>query len=186
MQAGVPDSDSNAQDVGDWFATLYRELRSLASTYLRQESRGLTLQTTALIHEAFLRLADQHTLGWHDRRGFFAAAATTMRRVLVDHARARKAKKRSGKKSHEPLDEIVIAFEENVFDLVRLDAALDALHALDARKSLLVELRYFAGLSVEQVAELLDLSPRSVAREWSLARAWLLAELSDDGQAAKG
>ena len=181
VQAGGPGSDPTAQELGEWFTTLYRELRTLASTYLRQESRGLTLQTTALIHEAFLRLADQHTMGWHDRRGFFAAAATTMRRVLVDHARARKAKKRSGKKSHEPLDEVVIAFEENVYDLVRLDDALNALHTLDPRMSQVVELRFFAGLSVEQVAELLDISPRSVAREWSLARAWLLAELSGEG-----
>ena len=169
----------NAGDetVGRWFTTLYVELKSLASSYLRHEKSGLTLQTTALLHEAFLRLAAQELPGWQDRRGFFGAAATVMRRILVDHARARKARKRSGTQAQHELDDIVAAFEESVHDLSRLDKALDGLHTLDPRKAQIVELRFFAGLSPQEVGDLLDLSSRSVAREWTLARAWLLGEL---------
>jgi len=165
--------------VDDWFRQLYDDLRALASSYVRKEGSRHTLQTTALVHEAYLKVAGQHSVGWSDRRGFFAAAATTMRRILVDHARARSAQKRGGDQRRDALDDTVLLLESRGGNLIELDDALTRLADFDPRKASIVEVRFFIGLSVEETAELLGLSPRTVAREWSLARAWLLGELDN-------
>lgn len=165
--------------VGDWFGELYRELRQLASSYVRREGPAQTLLTTALVHEAYLKLAGQNSPGWRDRSGFFSAAATAMRRILVDHARHRKALKRGGDQTPTGLDETVALLESRGRDLVELDRALSKLAQFDPRKAAVVEVRFFIGLSVEETAEVLSMSPRTAAREWNLARSWLLAELSD-------
>ncbi len=176
-QDGNPPRSAPVEVVDDWFRQLYDDLRALASSYVRKEGPGHTLQTTALLHEAYLKLAGQHSAGWSDRRGFFAAAATTMRRILVDHARKRKAQKRGGDQRRDALDETVALLESRGRDLIELDDALTRLAVFDPRKASIVEVRFFIGLSVDETAELLGMSPRTVAREWSLARAWLLGEL---------
>lgn len=172
-----PMAPPNTNDVASWFPVVYSELRRLASSYLRGESPGLTLQTTSLVHEAYIKLMGQRSMGWTDRHGFFAAAATAMRRILVDHARARRAAKRGGKARREALDEATAQFEQRSGNLVELGDALDRLAVMDPRKASIVEVRFFMGLSVDETALLLDLSPRTVARDWNLARAWLLGEL---------
>jgi RNA polymerase sigma factor (TIGR02999 family) len=155
---------------------VYGELKRLAAAQLRGERQGHTLQPTALVHEAFLRLAGQKGLDWRDRSHFFGLAATMMRRILVDHARARLAEKRA----HLPISLSLIAdlpgSSPQTFDetyLLDLDRALDRLAAAHPRPAQVVELRYFAGLEVEEVAAALELSPRTVKRDWVFARAWL-------------
>ncbi len=158
-------------------ALLYDELRSLADGQLRGERAGHTLQPTALVHEAFLRLVGSADRKWESRRHFFCAAATAMRRILVNHALARKTLKRGGQQSRVPLDDAVALLEERSSDLVALDEALQRLAVIDAEKSRLVELRFFVGLSAEETAEVLDLSTRTIERHWRVAKAWLLKEL---------
>jgi RNA polymerase sigma-70 factor, ECF subfamily len=162
-------------------ALLYDELRSRAAQYMRRERAGDTMQATALVHEAFVRLHDARQIDWHDRNHFLAIAARTMRRVLVDLARAKTSVKRGGRQAHVTLDENIAAPgpEHAVLDLVALDGALDALGAIDARKVRVVELRFFAGLSVEETAAVLVVSPDTVARDWRMARSWLLKHLED-------
>jgi RNA polymerase sigma-70 factor, ECF subfamily len=152
---------------------VYDELHRLASRYLRRERVGHTLQTTALVHEAYLKLVDQKKANWENRVQFFAAAAKVMRHVLVDYARGRKAAKRGGHYRRLSLDEAAISSEEKDADLLVLNEALDDLAAIDAQQSRVVELRVFAGLTVEDTAEALGISPRTVKREWSMAKAWL-------------
>lgn len=156
---------------------IYDELRDLAREYLRHERRDHTLQATALVHEAYFRLVDANT-AWQGRVHFFRAAAQAMRRILVDHARARKAAKRAIDGEKVPLHEEELAEElelsdDGGLDLVEVDEALQALARLDERKASIVELRYFAGLSIEEIAEVLGISEATVKREWVLARAWL-------------
>jgi RNA polymerase sigma factor (TIGR02999 family) len=153
---------------------VYTELRRIAASRLRGERSGQTLQPTVLVHEAWMRLADQRA-GWQNRSHFFAIAAQAMRRIVVDRARHRTAAKRGGHAEQVPLDDIAYALASPLPDdrLLLLDAALDRLAALDARQARVVELRYFAGLSVVDTAEALDLSPTTVKREWAAARAWL-------------
>lgn len=153
------------------------ELRRLARGYMQRERRGHTLQTTALVNEAFLRLTGARHLAWHDRAHFLAIAARLMRRVLVDHARTRGYRKRGGGAQHVTLHEQLAVAPEPPVDLVALDRALDTLAAADARKSRVIEMRFFAGLSVEETAEALDVSPDTVKRDWRLAKLWLLREL---------
>ena len=172
-----PDESGLHGGLDRWFPVVYAELRRLASSYLRKEPPGQTLQTTSLVHEAYIRLLGQHSVGWHDRRGFFAAAATSMRRILVDRARARHAEKRGGRARRVPLDEAVAAYSENAIDLVELGSALDRLTVRSPTSASVVEMRFFLGFSVEETATLLGMSPRTVAREWNVARAWLLGEL---------
>ncbi len=168
---------ASTEDVpGEWFNRLYEDLRTLASSYMRHEPGGHTLQTTALVHEAYLRLAAQNSPGWRDRKSFFSATATVMRRLLVDHARARRTQKRT-RGAPQPLDEMVSDLERSADDLEELDSALIRLAELDPVKVGITELRFFVGLSVEETAQLLDLSPRTVAREWSFARSWLRGEI---------
>ncbi len=152
---------------------VYAEMRRLASAYLREERSGHTLQPTALVHEAFIKLVGQESPGWRDAGQFFGVAAQAMRRILVDHARTKKAAKRGGGRSATPLDETVNLLEERALDLVALDEALTELRDLDERKGRVVELRFFAGLTIEDTAQALGVTTRTVERDWTLAKAWL-------------
>jgi RNA polymerase sigma-70 factor, ECF subfamily len=156
---------------------VYDELRRLASRKLRRERPDHTFQTTALVHEAYLKLIDQQQANWQNRAQFFAIAAQLMRRILVDYARERQAAKRGGDYIKLSLDEAVALSEEKNTDLLALDEALDRLAQLDPQQSRVVELRVFGGLSVEETAAALGISPRTVKREWSMARAWLHQQL---------
>jgi RNA polymerase sigma factor (TIGR02999 family) len=156
---------------------VYGELRRMARRYMRGQ-RGHTLETAALIHEAYLRLIGQRDVQWQDRAHFFGVAATAMRHILVDHARARQAAKRGGAAQRISLDEIPAVTPTNPVQLIALDDALRGLAAVDARKSQIVELKYFGGLTVAEIADVLDISPETVARDWRLARTWLFRELS--------
>jgi len=152
---------------------VYHELRKRAAGYLRHERVDHTLQATALVHEAFLRLAGHDRAAWQNRGHFYAVAAQTMRRILVDHARERRAAKRPGAGIRVDLDEQIPAPEASSCDILMLDEALDELSALDARQGRIVELRYFGGLSEQEVADALSVSRATVTREWKRARAWL-------------
>jgi RNA polymerase sigma factor (TIGR02999 family) len=171
--------DSSAQE--QLIPLVYDELRHLASRYRRRAGPRDTLQTTALVHEAYLRLVDIHDVDWRDRVHFFAVSAQLMRRILVDAARARGAVKRGGGApliDYLNLDELPAPGSEGATELIALDDALTALAELDPRRARVVELRVFGGLSVNQVAEAEGLSPQSIMRDWKLAKAWLLRELS--------
>ncbi len=157
---------------------VYAELRRLAKRYMRNERAGHTLQTTALIHEAYLRLIDTRQVRWQNRAHFFAISARLMRQILVDFARERGYKKRGGGARRVPLDEARVIGQGRDEALVAVDEALSALAGIDARKSQVVELRFFGGLSVEETAEALKVSPETVRRDWRLARSWLLRTLS--------
>jgi RNA polymerase sigma factor (TIGR02999 family) len=160
---------------------LYEELRQIAHRYMDRQQVGHTLQTTALIHEAYLRLVDQTKVNWQNRGHFFGVAATAMRQILVDYARTRQAAKRGGGTWRVSLAEAAGFAEEPTAELVALDDALRSLAAFDQRKSQVVEMRYFGGLTVEETAEVLKVSPRTVAEDWRFARTWLLRELSNRG-----
>jgi RNA polymerase sigma factor (TIGR02999 family) len=153
------------------------ELHRLAHHYMAAERPGHPLQTTALINEAYLRLIDSSRVRWQNRSHFFAISATVMRRILVDSARSRDKLKRGGDAVHVSLDEAMVVTREPGADLVALDDALTTLATFDARKSKVIELRFFGGLSVEETAEVLKVSPVTVMRDWGLAKIWLLREL---------
>jgi RNA polymerase sigma factor (TIGR02999 family) len=155
---------------------VYDELHRLAHHYMRNERPGHTLQTTALVNEAYLRLVDAEGIEWRDRAHFFAIAATMMRRILVDHARAHARDKRGGGVVMTSLDEDVAAPSRDV-DVIALDEALERLGRIDQRQARLVELRYFAGLTIEEAAQTLDVSGGTLKREWAIAKAWLYREL---------
>jgi RNA polymerase sigma factor (TIGR02999 family) len=157
---------------------VYQELRRLAKRYMARENPGQTLQATALVHEAYLRLIEQRLVSWQNRAHFFALSAQMMRRILVDRARARHYEKRGGEACRISLDEALVVSQEREPNLVALDDALKSLAVLDPRKSRVVELRYFGGLSVEESAEVLKVSVDTVMRDWKLAKVWLLRELS--------
>ena len=157
---------------------VYQELHRLARRYMARERPDHTLQVTALVNEAYLRLVDARQVPWQNRTHFFAVSARVMRRILVDLARSRHYLKRQGEAKKVPLDDVLVIAQERAPDLVALDDALKALAAVDPRRSQIVELRFFGGLSVEEVAEVLKVSPRTVLREWSLAQAWLYRELN--------
>jgi RNA polymerase sigma factor (TIGR02999 family) len=158
---------------------VYDELRRLASRYLRHERPGHTLQTTALVHEAYMKLVDQKNANLQNRVQFFAVAAQVMRHILVDYARSRKAFKRGGDYFRLSLNEAVISSEEKDPDLLTLNEALNGLAAIDPQQSRVVELRVFGGLTVEETAEALEISARTVKREWSMAKAWLHQQIKD-------
>jgi RNA polymerase sigma factor (TIGR02999 family) len=180
IQAGEP------QAAEQLLPLVYDELRQLARAKLGQERPGHTLQATALVHEAYVRLvggqesgvAGQESVNWDGRGHFFAAAAEAMRRILVESARRKRRLKRGGDLEREPLDEGAIAVPEIDGDLIELDAALEKLAAKDHRKAELVKLRYFAGLTIEQAADALDVSTTTAQRDWTYARAWLFREIS--------
>jgi RNA polymerase sigma factor (TIGR02999 family) len=158
---------------------VYSELRSLAARYLRQERQGHTLQPTALVNEAYLRLIDQKQVEWQNRAHFIGVAAQMMRRILVDHAKHHQRAKRGGGIPKVSLDEAVLVSDARTAELVELDDALVALAQFDERKSRVVELRYFGGLSVVETAEVLKVSEVTVARDWKLAKAWLYTHIED-------
>jgi RNA polymerase sigma factor (TIGR02999 family) len=156
---------------------VHDELRRQAARYLRRERPGHTLQTTALINEAYLRLIDAKDVRWQSRAHFFAIAANLMRRVLVEHARRRDAGKRGGSQVRVQLDEALAVADETDVDVLAVDEALDRLAAVDPQQARVVELRFFGGLSVEETARALGVSPKTVKRDWSVARAWLRREI---------
>lgn len=157
---------------------VYEELRVLARRYLANERVGHTLQPTALVHEVFLRLSSQDKDTWESRRQFFIAAAVMIRRILVNHERDRRALRRGGGRTREPLREEDLVTERAEVDLLALNELLDQLAELDARQARIIELRFFAGLTTDEVASVLGISPRLVRSEWALARAWLCAGLT--------
>jgi RNA polymerase sigma factor (TIGR02999 family) len=154
---------------------IYDELRRVAHQYLHRERREQTLQTTALVNEAYLKLIDQHSVNWQNRAHFFAIAAQAMRRILIDNARKRSAAKREGEKIS--IDDVAIVSNDRAEHLLALDDALQRLEQIDPQQSKIVELRYFGGLTIEETAEAINLSPATVKREWAMARAWLYQEL---------
>lgn len=159
-------------------SVVYHELHRLAHNYMRKESPGHTLQTSALVNEAFLRLIDQHDVQWQNRAHFFGIAAQMMRRILVDYARRRNYAKRGGGARDTTLDEALTVSNSRTAEIVALDEALEQLNAFDERKSQIVELRFFGGMSIEETAEVLGVSPGTVMRDWTLAKAWLFREIS--------
>ena len=160
---------------------VYDELHRLAAHYMQGERPGHTLQTSALVNEAYLRLAGHEDIQWQNRAHFFAVAAQAMRRILVDHARRRDNQKRGGGGAQKvELDEAMLVSEERAAEVVALDDALKSLAELDPRKSQLVELRFFGGLSIDETAEVLQVSPGTVMRDWTLAKAWLRREITGD------
>ena len=158
---------------------VYAELRRLAAHYLRGERPGQTLQPTALVHEAYLKLQKDRPERWQNRAHFCAIAAHSMRQILIERARARGALKRGGAQPRVTLDEGLVAGESRSIDLVALDSALERLERLDAEQARLVELRFFGGLTIEETAEAMGISPATVKRHWTVARAWLARELEE-------
>ncbi|HXG67064.1 MAG TPA: sigma-70 family RNA polymerase sigma factor [Blastocatellia bacterium] len=152
---------------------VYEELRRLAARYMRRESPGHTLQTSALVNEAYLRLIEQKSVHWQNRAHFFGIAAQLMRRILVDHARSHHYAKRGGGAQKVSLDEAAMVSKERAAELVALDEALTELAAMDERKGRIVEMKFFGGLTTEEVAEVLKVTPRTIEREWRKAKAWL-------------
>jgi RNA polymerase sigma factor (TIGR02999 family) len=159
---------------------VYAELRRAAHRYMARERPDDTLQTSALVNEIYMRLVDAQQVNWQDRAHFFGVCARLMRRVLTDFARSRGYLKRGGRSLHVALDESLVVSPEPRADLVALDEALNAFAAIDPRKSQVVELRFFGGLSVEETAEVLKVSPDTVKRDWKLARVWLLGEMAGE------
>jgi RNA polymerase sigma factor (TIGR02999 family) len=170
----------NKDALGRLIPLVYRELRLLAAGYLQAERVGHTLEPTALVHELYLRLVEQDRADWKDRAHFLAVAAQLMRRILVDYARARAAAKRSGVAARIEITGLELSGEEpRLEEILAVDGALDRLAQLDPQQARVVELRYFAGLTVEETAEAVGISPRTVKRDWAMASAWLRSELFD-------
>jgi RNA polymerase sigma factor (TIGR02999 family) len=171
-------ASGGAQDaVNQLLPLVYEQLRELAGSCMANERPGRTLQATALVHEAYLRLVHQETIGFRGRAAFFAASAIVMRRILVDHARARCREKRGGDAARVTLDEALAVFENAVPDVSDLDSALNDLAEIDERKARLVELRFFTGISMDEAAQVLGVTPRTAERDWRFARAWLRERL---------
>ena len=174
-------SSGNEQALADVLPVVYEELRRQAARYLRRERSDHTLQPTALVNEAYLRLVDQRVVNWQNRSHFFGVAAQAMRRVLLDHARARQRDKRGGAAAKVELAEDHAQTPGPSIDVIALDESLTRLEGFDPRQSRIVELRYFAGLSVEETAEALSISPATVKREWTMAKAWSSSSRSPGG-----
>jgi RNA polymerase sigma factor (TIGR02999 family) len=174
-------SDGDKQAQEKLFQIVYDELHRQAARYLRHEHPGLSLQTTDLIHEAYLRLIDQQHVEWQNRLHFFAMSAKVMRHILVDHARSRQAAKRGGSNIRLPLDEAMVVSPGQNLDFLALDEALNRLAKIDPQQSQVVELRFFSGINVEDTAKLMGVSERTVKRDWNVAKAWLRRELSRAG-----
>lgn len=174
-------TDGDRAVLDDLLPLIYSELRRQAANYLRRERVGHTLQPTALVHEAYLRLVDQTQVQWQNRAHFLGVAAQMMRRILVDHARQHQAEKRGGDFQKISLDENIDVSGVRAADVVALDEALARLHELDPQKSRVVELRFFGGLSVEETAEVLGVSAPTVKRQWRMAKAWLYGQVQTKG-----
>lgn len=173
--------EGDREAESDLIATVYGELRRMASRHLRRERDGHTLQATALVHETYVRLTGNKSTDWRDRVHFFSVASRVMRSILVDYARSRCAEKRGEGYRTIPLDEAVVFSAERAYEMVALNEVLDQLEQHDARAGRIVELRFFAGLSVEETAELLQMSTRTVKRDWKFGKTWLKARLEDLG-----
>jgi RNA polymerase sigma factor (TIGR02999 family) len=171
-------SAGDAAALADLLPLVHAELRRRAAGYLRRERPNHTLQPTGLVNEAFLKLVEQRNVRWQNRVHFFAVASQAMRRILVDHARTHQRVKRGGGAAQVTLDEGMMVAEDRTVDLLALDEALERLSDLDARQARIVELRFFGGLEVKDVAEVMNISPATIKREWSMAKAWLHAELT--------
>lgn len=165
---------------GELLPLVYGELRKLAQGYMQNERSDHTLQATALVHEAFIRLVDWEKVSWQNRAHFFAVAASVMRKILVDHAREKNAQKRGGSAPKLELHETVSFSPEREVDLIHLDEALQTLAMFDETQAKVVELRFFGGLTIEETAHALDISPATVKREWTVAKAWLYQRLTDE------
>ncbi|MBA3633768.1 MAG: sigma-70 family RNA polymerase sigma factor [Acidobacteria bacterium] len=172
-------SDGNHVALEELMPLVYTELHKQAARFLRRERQDHTLQTTALIHETYIKLIDQREVNWENRAHFFAIAANLMRRILVDHARAKHREKRGGDYLKLPLEEAaLVVSNEKTIDLIALDEALNRLAKVDAQQARVVELRYFGGLSLEETAAVLKISRTTVAEDWAMAKAWLHRELT--------
>jgi RNA polymerase sigma-70 factor, ECF subfamily len=171
-------TEPDRQSADTLLPIVYQELRRLAASYLRRERPGQTLQPTALVHEAYLRLLKDRPERWQNRAHFCAIAAHSMRQILIERARARGALKRGGGGARVTLDEALVAGQDPSVDILALDQALQRLAALDPEQARLVELRFFGGLTVEETAEAMKISPATVKRHWAVARAWLARELA--------
>jgi len=158
---------------------VYDELRRLAGSYMRRERVDHTLQATALVNEAYLKLIEQRAVNWQSRAHFFGVAAQLMRRILIDYARGHTREKRGGEQKKVSLDEVFLFSEQQADELLAVDDSLNLLAKMDPRQARVVELRFFAGLSVEEAAEALGVSPKTVKRDWSVAKAWLYADLKE-------
>ncbi len=176
-------SDGDGQALDKLLPLVYDELRQLADRYLRRERSDHTLQATALVHEAYIKLIDQRSVRWQNRAHFFGVAAQAMRRILVDHARAHQSIKRGSGGQKISLDENLDISGERAADMVALDDALNALAEIDPQKSRLVELRFFGGLSIEETAEVLGVGTATVIRQWRMAKAWLYAQVGSEQKA---
>jgi RNA polymerase sigma factor (TIGR02999 family) len=173
-------SDGNREALDKLTPLVHQELHRLAHRYMLRERRGHTLQTTALIHEVYIRLVDARNVSWQNRAHFFGVCAGLMRRILTDYARSRRSLKHGGGAGHLALDEGLSVSPKPSPDLVALDDALNSLAAVDPRKSQIAELRFFGGLSVEETAEVLKVSTETVTRDWRLAKVWLLREMGGE------
>ena len=174
-------TNGNHEIVDRILPHIYDELKRLASSYLRRERPDHTLQPTALVHEAYMKLIDQNRVQWQNRAHFFGIAAQVMRRILLDHARKHQAGKRGGEAEKLPLEEeILVVSHDRSSELIALDDALAALAEFDPQKAKIVELRYFGGLSIEETAEVLGVSVPTVNRQWRMAKAWLFSQLSNE------
>ena len=156
---------------------VYQDLHRMAQRYMRHERPEHSMQATALVHDAYLRMVNQEERNWQNRSHFFAVAARLMRQILIDHARARNAQKRGGLQARLPLDDVVVVSDDRLDEILAVDEALTRLAARDPRLARLVEMRFFGGLTEEEAAEALGVSPRTVKRDWQVARAWLYGEL---------
>lgn len=172
-------ASGDRQDLNALMDAIYQDMRRLAMSHMSNERRDHTLRPTALVHEAYLKLIDQRNTDWKDRLHFFAVASTIIRRILIDHARARQAEKRGGPGTRVSIGENDLAAPQRDIDLLALDEALVELALLDAQQSRIVELRYFGGCTVEEVAEVLNIGKRTVDRGWQAAKAWLFDRLQD-------
>ena len=169
--------DGDESAPGKLFPLVYAELKRTARRFMRKETPGHTLQATALVNEAYLRLVDQQRVNWQNRAHFYAIAAQMMRRILVDHARSHAREKRGGAAGKISLDEVATVSDERAAELLALEEALQSLAQVDERRSKVVELRFFGGLSNTEIAEVLKIAPNTVIRDWNMARAWLYREL---------
>jgi len=170
-------TNGNREAASELMPIVYDELRKLAGRYMRRERTDHTLQATALVHEAYLKLVQQQEANWQSRAHFFGIAAQVMRHILIDHARGHTSEKRGGGKRPVPLEEALIFTPEKSLELLRLDESLQRLAELDPRQGRVVELRFFGGLTVEETADVLGVSPKTVKREWSMAKAWLHGDM---------
>jgi RNA polymerase sigma factor (TIGR02999 family) len=175
-------TDGNQEVVNRILPHIYDELKRLASSYLRRERSDHTLQPTALVHEAYMKLIDQKRVRWQNRAHFFGIAAQVMRRILMDHARKHQAGKRGGEAEKLPIEEeILVVSHDRSAELVALDDALHTLAEMDEHKARIVELRYFGGLSIEETAEVMGVSVPTINRQWRMAKAWLYSQLATEG-----